>query len=61
MLRVAAYICWSIGGISILVICCSMRKIRIAAAVIKAAAEFTRQECKIIIVPLLMFVAIVTF
>ena len=59
MLRIAAYVCWGVAGISIIALCCSIKKIRVAAAVIKAAAEFTRQECKIIIVPIFMFLAIV--
>jgi hypothetical protein len=59
MLKVAAYICWVVAALSILALCCSLRKIRIAAAVIRAAAEFSRQECKIIIVPFFMFLVIV--
>jgi hypothetical protein len=59
MLRVAAYICWSAAGLSILALCCNLNKIRIAAAIIKSAAEFTKQECKIIIVPFLMFLSMV--
>lgn len=38
MLRAAAYICWVVAGFSILALCCNLRKIRIAAAVIKSAA-----------------------
>jgi len=33
-----AYICWVIAGISLIAICCSWRKLRIATAVIKTAA-----------------------
>lgn len=59
MLRIAAYVCWSVAGISILVLCCNLSKIRVAAAIIRSAAEFTRQECKIIVVPFLMFLSMV--
>ena len=38
MLRTAAYICWALAVISILALCCNLKKIRIAAAVIKSAA-----------------------
>ena len=43
MLRAAAYVCWVVTGLSILTLCCNYKKIRVAAAVIKSAAEFTRQ------------------
>lgn len=43
VLEAAAYICWTIAGFSFLAICCSLRKLRVASAIIKAAAEFTRQ------------------
>lgn len=38
MLRIAAYICWSVAGISILALCCNLNKIRVAAAIIRSAA-----------------------
>lgn len=59
MLKAAAYCCWILAGFSLIALCCSIKKIRIAAAVIRSAAEFTRQQCKVILVPLLMFLAIV--
>ena len=38
MLRIAAYVCWGVAGMSIIALCCNIKKIRVAAAVIKSAA-----------------------
>jgi len=42
-LEAAAYICWTLAVFSFLAICCSFKKLKVATAIIKAAAEFTRQ------------------
>jgi Mn2+/Fe2+ NRAMP family transporter len=42
-LEATAYICWTLAGFSIIALCCSLKKLRVAAAILKAAAEFTRQ------------------
>ncbi len=38
MLKASAYCCWILAGFSLIALCCSYKKIRIAAAVIRAAA-----------------------
>lgn len=38
LLQTAAYICWGAAGISLLLLLCSIKKIRIAAAVIRTSA-----------------------
>ena len=58
-LKMAAYACWILAAISLIALCCSLKKIRIAAAVLRTAADFTREECRVIVAPLLMFVLIV--
>ncbi len=61
LLYTIAYTCWVIAGISLLVFLCTFHKIRIAIMIIRTTAEFTRQECQAIIVPFVMFTAIVIF
>ena len=41
-LQIIAYLCWGIAGISFLIFLCTCSKIKIAIAIIKAAADFTR-------------------
>lgn len=59
MLKLIAGVAWGIAGISFLFVLCNLRKISVATMVIKTTAEFTRQECQAILVPILMFIAIV--
>jgi hypothetical protein len=42
LLKIIAYCCWGVAGISLLILLCSISKIRIATTVIKTTAEFTR-------------------
>lgn len=59
LLRIIAYCCWGLAALSLLLLLCSLNKVRIATTVIKTTAEFTRQQCQTILVPIFMFIAIV--
>lgn len=43
LLNTIAYVAFAIAGISLLVLLCSIRKIKIGIMVIKTTAEFTQQ------------------
>lgn len=53
--------CWGVAALSLLILFCSISKVKIATAVIKTTAEFTQQKCQTILVPVFMFVAIAIF
>jgi hypothetical protein len=61
LLRTIAYVCWGVAAVSLLVLLCSISKLRIATAVIKTTAEFTQDKCQTILVPVFMFLAVSVF
>lgn len=56
-----AIIAFTIAGISLLILLCSIKKIKIGILVIKLTAEFTRQEFQTVFVPIVMFIVISLF
>jgi hypothetical protein len=58
---VLAYFIWAWAGLSFLIFICLFKKVSLAIAVMKAAADFTRQVCEAALVPLVMFATIVGF
>ncbi|CAD8074823.1 unnamed protein product [Paramecium primaurelia] len=56
-----AIIFWSIAGISFLMLGCYYKRIYLAIAVIKAAADFTRDVWQVVIVPLSIFGVMIAF
>ncbi|CAD8075354.1 unnamed protein product [Paramecium sonneborni] len=56
-----AIIFWSIAGISLLFLFCFYKRIYLAIAVIKAAADFTRDVWQVVIVPLCIFGVMIGF
>ena len=54
-------VAFGITAISLIVLLCCIRKVKIGIMVIKTTAEFTQEECQTILVPVFMFVAIVLF
>ena len=56
-----AYTSWGIAGLSLLIIVCLCGKINLAIAVLKAAADFSRDVCQAIFVPIGLFVVILAF
>lgn len=60
-LKDLAYFIWAWSGLSFLIFLCFFKKISLAIAVMKAAADFTRQVCESAVVPLVMFVTMVGF
>lgn len=59
LLYAIAYICWGIAVLSFLILMCKWRQVKIAINIIKAAAEFTREEPQAILVPVIIFIFIV--
>lgn len=51
---------WGVVGISLIVFLCTFKKLRIAVTVIKAAADFTKKNCYVVLVPVIMFFLAVT-
>lgn len=56
-----AYTAWSIAAVSLLLLACYFKRIHLAVAVIKAAADFTRDVCEAVLVPIAMFAVMVGF
>lgn len=61
LLKTISYVAFAIAGISLLVLICCIRKVRIGIMVIKTTADFTREQCQTILVPVFMFIAIAIF
>jgi hypothetical protein len=53
--QVVAYICWSVAALSLLLLLCTFKRIRTAAAIIKTAADYAEQRLDSFLVPLLGF------
>lgn len=60
-LKGIAYTAWGIAGLSLLIIICLFNKINLAIAVLKAAADFTRDVWQALFIPIIMFVFISIF
>jgi len=56
-----AYTSWGIAALSLLIIICLCSKINLAIAVLKAAADFTREVCQAIFVPIGLFIVTLAF
>jgi choline transporter-like protein 2/4/5 len=55
---------WVVGAISLLVILCLIKRIKLAVAIMKTASDFTRSVWEVLLVPLVMFLlagAVFTF
>ena len=52
---------WVVGGIYFMLMCCNLKKLRIAVAVVETAAEYFADTKRIILVPVLYFMLGVTF
>lgn len=61
VMRIISYIAFGIAAISFIVLICCIRKVRIGIMVIKTTADFTREQCQTILVPVFMFIAIAIF
>ncbi|CAD8090823.1 unnamed protein product [Paramecium sonneborni] len=55
-LEIIAYLFWSIGGLSLLIILCLAKKISQAIQVLKTAADFTREEWQTLFVPVIILI-----
>lgn len=56
-----AIICWVIDALSLIIILCLFKRIRLAVAIIQTASDFVRDVCEVMLVPLIMFVVAVCF
>jgi hypothetical protein len=56
-----AYFLFGVIGISLIILICCIKQIKIGIMVIRLTADFTRQECQSILVPLFMGISIAVF
>lgn len=61
LLQIIGGICLGVAGISLLVFFCIFNKIRRAVAIMKAASDFVREQCLIILLPIVKFIIICGF
>jgi solute carrier family 44 (choline transporter-like protein), member 2/4/5 len=56
-----AIISWVVDGLSLIVIVCLFKRIRLAVAIVQTASDFVRDVCEVMLVPIIMFVVAVCF
>lgn len=59
--RVLAYICWGIAGIILLGVICLFGRIKLAIAILKAAADYVKANPFIFLVPPVMLILLLAF
>mmetsp|Transcript_10027 Transcript_10027/g.8551 ORF Transcript_10027/g.8551 Transcript_10027/m.8551 type:complete len:184 (-) Transcript_10027:749-1300(-) len=60
-LMIIAIVCWSIAGISLLLLFCTCAKIKLAVAVLKTASQFVATSPSILLIPPLFFIVTTIF
>jgi hypothetical protein len=63
-----AVVCWALALLELLIVCCFYKQIRIcttplitAIGILKAAADFTRQQCVVIFIPIITTIIQILF
>jgi len=59
--KIIAYVCWGVAGLTFLAVLCLFSRIRLAIAIMKAAADYVKDTPSAFIVPPLTFLSVMTF
>jgi len=59
--KIIAYICWAIAGASIVMVLCLFGRIRLAIAILKAAADYVKETLIVFLVPIVAVLILAAF
>lgn len=56
-----AIICWTLSFLEFIAVCCFTKQIRVSIGILKAAADFTREQCHAFLIPLYITIMQICF
>jgi len=59
--KIIAYICWAIAGVSLIATLCLYGRIKLAIAILKAAADYVKETWSVFLVPIVAVIILAAF